>query len=154
MNKVLLMGRLVKDPEIRYTRGEPSIAVCRYHLAVERRYKKQGEQDADFIICLSFGKSAEWAEKYLKKGTKICVVGRLQVRGWSDADGSKRWSTEVIVEETYFGTSKNEAAKPFCDSKIPDQADGKAVAEKIGNADDAEGFVPVDESIEEDDLPF
>ena len=135
MNKVLLMGRLAKDPEIRYSRGEPSIAVCRYHLAVERRYKKQGEQDADFIICLSFGKSAEWAEKYLKKGMKISVVGRLQVRSWSGGDGSKRWSTEVIVEETYF-------------------AEGKAAGEKKGAAEDAEGFVPIDESIEDDDLPF
>ena len=135
MNKVLLMGRLVKDPEIKYSRGEPSVAICSYHLAVERRFKKQGEQDVDYIKCLSFGKSAEWAEKYLKKGIKISVVGRLQVRSWTGGDGSKRWSTEVIVEETYF-------------------AEGKAVAEKIGNADDAEGFVPVDESIEDDDLPF
>jgi single-strand DNA-binding protein len=133
MNKVFLMGRLVKDPEIRYSRSEPSVAVCSYHLAVERRFKKQGEQDVDYIKCLSFGKSAEWAEKYLKKGTKICVIGRLQVRGWSDNDGSKRWSTEVIVEETYF-------------------AEGKAAAEKR-DAEEA-GFMAIDESIEDDELPF
>lgn len=133
MNRVLLMGRLVKDPEIRYTRGEPSVAVCSYHLAVERRYKKQGEQDVDYIKCLSFGKSAEWAEKYLKKGTKICVIGRLQVRSWTDNDGSKRWSTEVIVEETYF-------------------AEGKAAGEKKG--EEAEGFMVINESVEDDNLPF
>ncbi len=135
MNKVLLMGRLVKDPEVRYSRDEPSVAVCRYHLAVERRFKKHGEENADFIICLCFGKSAEWSEKYLKKGIKISVVGRLQVRSWTDNDGSKRWSTEVVVEETYF-------------------AEGKVAAEKKGDAEDAEGFIPIDESIEDDDLPF
>lgn len=109
MNKVILLGRLTKDPEVRYTQGNSPMMVARYTLAVNRRFKKQGESEADFISCVSFGKNAEFAEKYLNKGRQIGVVGRLQVSAWEDNSGKRRWSTDVVVEEHYFADSKTES---------------------------------------------
>lgn len=109
MNKVILLGRLTKDPEIRYTQGNSPMMVARYTLAVNRRFKKQGESEADFINCVAFGKNAEFAEKYLNRGRQIGVVGRLQVSAWEDSSGKRRWSTDVIVEEHYFADSKTES---------------------------------------------
>ena len=106
MNKVILMGRLARDPEVRYSQGAEPLAVARYTLAVNRRFKSQGEQDADFIGCVAFGKAGEFAEKYFKKGQMVSIVGRLQVRSWDDNEGKKRWSTDVVVEEQYFAESK------------------------------------------------
>ena len=111
MNKVILMGRLVKEPEVRYSQGAEPIAVARYTLAVNRRFKRQGDQDADFINCVAFGKAGEFAEKYFKKGQMVSVVGRLQVRRWDDNEGKKRWSTDVIVEEQYFAEGKHDSEK-------------------------------------------
>ena len=87
MNKVILMGRLVRDPEVRYSQGAEPLAVARYTLAVNRRFKRQGEQDADFIGCVAFGKAGEFAEKYFKKGQMVSIIGRLQVRSWDDNEG-------------------------------------------------------------------
>ena len=109
MNKVILLGRLTKDPEVRYTSGNSPMMVARYTLAVNRRFKKQGESEADFISCVSFGKNAEFAEKYLNRGRQIGVVGRLQVSAWEDSSGKRRWSTDVVVEEHYFADSKTES---------------------------------------------
>ncbi len=106
MNKVLLMGRLTRDPELNYTNASESTAICRYSIAVNKRFKRDGEHDADFINCVVFGKPAEFAEKYFNKGQMISVVGRLQVRNWEDKDGNKRVSTDVVVEEQYFAESK------------------------------------------------
>lgn len=111
MNKVILMGRLVKEPEVRYSQGAEPIAVARYTLAVNRRFKRQGEPEADFINCVAFGKTGEFAEKYFKKGQMVSVVGRLQVRSWEDNEGKKRWSTDVIVEEQYFAEGKHDSEK-------------------------------------------
>ena len=111
MNKVILMGRLVRDPEVRYSQGAEPLAVARYTLAVNRRFKRQGEQDADFIGCVAFGKAGEFAEKYFKKGQMVSIIGRLQVRSW-DKDGEKRWTTEVIIEEQYFAEGKTAQSKP------------------------------------------
>lgn len=139
MNKVILMGRLTKDPEVRYTQSGEPMAIARYTLAVNKRFKKQGEADADFIPCVAFGKQGEFAEKYLAKGRQIAVIGRLQVRNWEDNEGKKRTTTEIVVEEHYFAESKNEKAdKP--QSKKQDS--------------DAEGFYPIDDSVEDEDLPF
>ena len=102
MNKVILMGRLTKDPEVRYSHGNEPVAVAMYTLAVNRRFKRQGEQDADFIGCVAFGKAGEFAEKYFKKGQLVSIVGRLQVRSWDDNEGKKRYATDVVVEEQYF----------------------------------------------------
>lgn len=106
MNKVVLMGRLTKDPEVRYTQGGEPTAIARYTLAVNKRFKRAGEADADFIGCVAFGKAGEFAEKYLRKGQMIGVIGRLQVRSWDDQNGQKRWATDVVIEEQYFAESK------------------------------------------------
>ena len=103
MNKVSLMGRLTKDPDVRYSQGENSICIARYNLAVDRRGK---EKEADFISCVAFGKSGEFAEKYLKKGMKIAVSGRIQT-GSYEKDGKKVYTTDVVVEEHYFCESKS-----------------------------------------------
>lgn len=102
MNKIILIGRLTKDPELTYTNGAEPFAIAKYTLAVARKYKKQGEVDADFINCVAFGKTGEFAEKYLEKGKMISITGRLQVKSYEDKDGIKKWSTDVIVEEHFF----------------------------------------------------
>lgn len=107
MNKVMLMGRLTKDPEVRYTGGE-SMAVARYTLAVNRRYKKNSDKEADFISCVTFGRSAEFAEKYLRKGMKIAVIGRISTGSYKDKDGNTRYTTDIIVDEHEFAESKGE----------------------------------------------
>lgn len=107
MNKVNLIGRLVADPEIRYSQGEKSTCVARYRLAVDRRFKREGEQDADFISCVAFGKQGEFAEKYFKKGTKIAITGRIQTGSYTNKDGQKVYTTDVMVEEQEFAESKN-----------------------------------------------
>ena len=107
MNKVILMGRLTQNPEVRYTQAAEPLAVARYTLAVNKRFKRQGEADADFINCISFGKAAEFAERYFKKGQMVSVIGRLQVRSWDDQSGQKRWTTEVVIEEQYFADRKS-----------------------------------------------
>ena len=111
MNKVILLGRLTKDVEMRYTSGKEPLAVASFTLAVNRRFKTQDGQTADFINCVAFGKTAEFAERYFAKGQQVSVVGRLQVRSWEDNDGKKRWSTDVVVEEQYFADSKKEKAE-------------------------------------------
>lgn len=156
MNKVILMGRLVKDPEVRYSQGAEPMAVARYTLAVNRRFKRQGEQDADFIGCVAFGKTGEFAERYFRKGQMVSVIGRLQVRSWDDQNGQKHWSTDVVVEEQYFAESKSNFEQrsatmdmnpmPAQNSYQPQQSNASQPAN--------EGFYPIDESIEDDDLPF
>lgn len=106
MNKVILMGRLTRDPEIRYSQSENSMAIARFTLAVDRRFKRQGEADADFISCIAFGKSAEHAEKYYRQGLKIAVTGRIQTGSYTNKDGQKVYTTDVIVEESEFAESK------------------------------------------------
>ena len=106
MNKVILLGRLTRDPDIRYTQGAEPMAIARYTLAVDRRIKREGEAAADFISCVAFGKLAEVAEKYLHKGTKIIITGRLQTGSYTDRDGRKVYTTEVIVEDQGFAESK------------------------------------------------
>lgn len=107
MNKVELLGRLTRDPEIRYSQGEKNMCIARYTLAVDRRFKKDGEQSADFIQCVAFGKMAEFVEKWFKQGTKIAVIGRIQTGSYTNKDGQKVYTTEVVVEEQEFAESKN-----------------------------------------------
>lgn len=106
MNKVILMGRLTANPEVRYTEGENSMAIARYTLAVDRRFKKEGDTTADFIRCTVFAKGAEFAEKYLHKGTKITVAGRIQTGSYENAEGQKIYTTDIVVEEQEFAESK------------------------------------------------
>lgn len=132
MNKVILMGRLTRDPEVRYTQGDEPVAIARYNLAVDRKYKKEGEQTADFIPCVAFGKNGQFVEKYLTKGMKIAISGRLQTGSYTNKDGNKVYTTDVVVEEHFFAESKS-------DSKPQPEPDA--------------GFVAVPDGIE-NDLPF
>lgn len=165
MNKVILMGRLVRDPEVRYSQGAEPLAIARYTLAVNRRMKQNGEQDADFINCVAFGKSGEFAEKYFKKGQMISVIGRLQVSSWTDDNNKRHWKTEVFIEEQYFAESKGCTPKKdgdteggFAKQSAEQAAEGRQTAQNNaapaqgGQAPD--GFYPTDENIEDDDLPF
>lgn len=147
MNKVILMGRLVRDPEVKYSQGSTPVAIARYTLAVSRRFKRDGEPEADFISCVALGKSGEFVEKFFKKGQMVSVVGRLQVRSWDDNDGTKRWSTEVVTEEHYFAESKNSNAN----MNNPSSSQSKAAQTPHSEAID--GFIPMP-NVEDDDLPF
>ena len=138
MNKVILMGRLTRSPEVRYSQGAEPVAVARYTLAVNRRFKRKDEPEADFIPCVALGKSGEFAEKHFRKGQLVGVIGRLQVRSWEDKEGKKHWTTEVIIEAQHFAESKN----------------SNAAAPKEGGQAPADGFYPIDESVEDEDLPF
>ena len=112
MNKVILMGRLTKDPDMR---GEGTSLVARYTLAVDRRFAKDGEQQADFINCVAFSKGAEFVEKYLKKGTKVVVTGRIQTGSYTNKDGVKIYTTDVIAEDHEFAESKKTEEQPAAD---------------------------------------
>ena len=110
MNKVILMGRLTRDPDVRYSQAAEPLAIARYTLAVDRRFQRKdntgNEQTADFISCMAFGKNGEFAEKYLKQGTKIAIIGRIQTGSYTNKDGNKVYTTEVVVEEQEFAESK------------------------------------------------
>lgn len=107
MNKAILMGRLTRDPIMRYSQGDASTAVARFTLAVDRRFKKAGDnQDADFIGCVAFGKTAEFVEKYFRQGMKMAAVGRIQTGSYTNNEGQKVYTTDVVVEEVEFAESK------------------------------------------------
>lgn len=109
MNKVILVGRLTRDPEVRYTQGENQTAIARYTLAVDRRFKRDGEPTADFINCVVFGKSAEFAEKYFRQGLRVAISGRITTGSYTNKDGIKVYTTEVTVEDQEFAESKAES---------------------------------------------
>lgn len=109
MNKVILMGRLTRDPEVRYTQGDNASAVARFSIAIDRRFKKDGEQTADFISCVAFGKTGEFIEKYGRQGTKFVVEGRIQTGSYTNKDGQKVYTTDVVVEQVEFAESKASA---------------------------------------------
>ncbi|MCQ2500668.1 MAG: single-stranded DNA-binding protein [Lachnospiraceae bacterium] len=113
MNKVILMGRLTREPDVRYSAGENATAVARYTLAVDRRFARRdggNEQTADFIGCVAFGRQAEFAEKYLHQGTKIAITGRIQTGSYTNREGQRVYTTDVVVEEQEFAESKNASA--------------------------------------------
>ena len=109
MNKVIEIGRLTKDPEIRYSQGANTTCIARYTLAVDRKFKQEGQPTADFINCIAFGKLGEFAEKYLHKGVKIAVTGRIQTGSYTNKDGQKVYTTDVVVEEQEFCESKSQS---------------------------------------------
>lgn len=135
MNKAILMGRLTRDPEIRYSQGAEAMAIANYTLAVSRRKSRKvqdNQPDADFISCVAFGKSAEFAEKYFHKGIKIVVTGRIQTRNYTNKEGNKVYVTEVIIDEQEFAESKNSEAKeaaPASEEGFMDIPDG--IAEEL-----------------------
>ena len=139
MNKAILMGRLTRDPDVRYSQGENPMAIARYTLAVDRRFKRDGEQNADFINCLAFGRSAEFAEKYFKQGTKIAVSGRIQTGSYTNREGVKVYTTEVVIEEQEFAESKNRGASQ------PSTPQPSTAA--------SDGFMNIPDGLE-DELPF
>ncbi len=125
MNKVILMGRLTRDPEVRYSQGENAMAIARYTLAVDRRFNRNNdEQTADFINCVAFGKAGEFAEKYFRKGLKIAVTGRIQTGSYTNKDGVKVYTTDVIVEEQEFAESKNSSGNSNSNDPAPASGDG------------------------------
>ena len=143
MNKVILMGRLTRDPEVRYGTGENSTAVARYTIAVDRRFKRDGEQSADFISCVTFGRNAEFAEKYLRQGTKIVLTGRIQTGGYTNRDGQKVYTTDIVVEEQEFAESKSAAGN----------GDQGNYIRPSSSASDVDGFMNIPDGID-DRLPF
>ena len=150
MNKVILMGRLTRDPDIRYSQGENSSAVARYTLAVDRRFVRRDNPDAqtaDFISCVAFGKSAEFAENYLHKGTKIVATGRIQTGSYTNKEGQKIYTTDVVIEEQEFAESKNASGAPAGGSF----GGGAPAAEAPQAAGD--GFMNIPDGIDEE-LPF
>ncbi|MCM1083322.1 MAG: single-stranded DNA-binding protein [Clostridium sp.] len=135
MNKVILMGRLTRDPEIRYTQGAEPLAIARWTLAVDRRFRRDAagnDQTADFIPCLAFGKQAEFAEKYFRQGIKIVVAGRIQTGSYTNKEGRKVYTTEIVIEEMDFAESKKMSEN---------------------QQDNGTEFIPIPEGIE-NDLPF
>ena len=137
MNKVVLIGRLVSDPETRYTQGENPTAIARYRLAVDRRFNREGETKADFINCVAFGKQGEFAEKHIHKGMKIAVVGRIQTGSYTNKDGVKVYTADVVCEEHYFCESKSSSGS------------GTAPSQQNGSND----FMDIPDGME-DELPF
>lgn len=138
------MGRLTADPDVRYSQGENPTAVAKYTLAVDRRFKRDGEPTADFIRCVVFGKPAEFTEKYFRKGTKICISGRIQTGSYTNRDGQKVYTTDVIVEEQDFAESKAASAQ---NNNI------QAGPSPYGPAD-SDGFMNIPDGIDDDELPF
>lgn len=136
MNKVILLGRLTRDPDIKTTQADEPRTIARYTVAVDRRFKKDGQQNADFVSCVAFGKQGEFADKYLKQGTKIALTGRIQTGSYTDKNGNKVYTTDVVVEEQEFAESKKQDTQ---------QDEQPAVSN--------DGFMNVPDGIEAD-LPF
>ena len=150
MNKVILMGRLTRDPEVRYSQGDSSMAIARYTLAVDRRFRRNndGEQTADFIGCVVFGKGAEFAESYFRQGLKVVVTGRIQTGSYTNKDGQKVYTTDVVVEDQEFAESK--AMSDACAGGFRQSAPTPAPAPVSYEGD---GFMNIPDGIDEE-LPF
>ena len=150
MNKVILMGRLTRDPEVRYSQGERAMAIARYTLAVDRRGRRSGGDDgaqtADFITCVAFDRAGEFAEKYFHQGTKVVVTGRIQTGSYTNRDGQKVYTTEVIVEDQEFAESKNAAGGNEGGYR---RAERPAPSSAIGD-----GFMNIPDGVEDEGLPF
>ena len=154
MNKVILMGRLTRDPEVRYTQGENQMAIARYTLAVDRRFNRGNDENtADFISCVAFGKSGEFAEKYLRKGTKIAVTGRIQTGSYTNKDGVKVYTTEVVVEEQEFAESKNNNSEGGYGNNSYGGGFGGGNSQPAAPMAAGDGFMNIPDGIDEE-LPF
>nr|WP_317378319.1 single-stranded DNA-binding protein [uncultured Faecalimonas sp.] len=148
MNKVILMGRLTRDPEVRYSQGDSATAVARYTLAVDRRFKRDGEATADFINCVVFGKSAEFAERYFRQGLKVVVSGRIQTGSYTNRDGVKVYTTDVVVEDQEFAESKAASESSMGSYRQASPSPSPAPSADIGD-----GFMNIPDGIDEE-LPF
>lgn len=145
MNRVILMGRLTRDPEVRYTSGENSMAVARYTLAIDRAIKKQGEQSADFINCVAFSKAAEFAEKYFRQGMRVLVSGRIQTGSYTNKEGQKVYTTEVIIDTQEFADSKgaSDGSSSYQASTRPSPSSAST-----------DGFMNIPDGVDDEGLPF
>ena len=161
MNKVILMGRLTRDPEVRYSQGDNATAVARYTLAVDRRFRRDGEPTADFIPCVIFGRSAEFAEKYFHQGMRVSISGRIQTGSYTNKDGQKVYTTDVVVEEQDFAESKA-AASSYTGGyqqqggyqSAPEPQAAPAPTNRPAPSEAvSDGFMTIPEGIEEE-LPF
>ena len=148
MNKVILMGRLTRDPEVRYSQGDNATAIARFTLAVDRRIKRDNEASVDYINCVSFGRSAEFAEKYFHKGTKIVIVGRIQTGSYTNKDGQKVYTTDIVIEEQDFAESK--AASQQNNSGNAQNASNNQQAQQPKPQTSPDGFMSTDD----EGLPF
>ena len=144
MNKVILVGRLTRDPEVRYTQGENPMAIARYTLAVDRRFRRDGEPTADFINCVVFGKSAEFTEKYFRQGLRVAISGRITTGSYTNRDGQKVYTTDIVVEEQEFAESKAE-------SESNKTSNNHTQSSSQGTSND--GFLNVPDGIDAE-LPF
>jgi len=160
VNKVILMGRLTRDPEVRYTNGDNQMCIARYTLAVDRRFNRGNDNDsADFIHCVAFGKAGEFVERYLKKGTKIAVTGRIQTGSYTNRDGAKVYTTEVVVEDQEFAESRNASSGSSAPSSAaPSQTAARSnERQKTGKQEykqeTMDGFMNIPDGIDEE-LPF
>ena len=153
MNKVILMGRLTRNPEVRYSAGDSSMAIARYTLAVDRRFARRGEDNngatADFISCVAFGRSAEFAEKYFHQGLKVVVTGRIQTGSYVNKDGQKVYTTDVVVEDQEFAESKNASAQTQNAGGFYRQ---ESRPQPSAAVDD--GFMNIPDGVEDEGLPF
>ena len=147
MNKVILMGRLTRDPDVRYSQGDSPMAIARYTLAVDRRFRRDNDQQtADFISCVAFGRNGEFAEKYLHQGTKIVAEGRIQTGSYTNKDGNKVYITEVVVENQEFAESKASASN--------NEGGFQPQAQSAPTAPAGDGFMNIPDGVEDVGLPF
>ena len=153
MNKVILMGRLTRDPDVRYSNGEQATAVARFTLAVDRRVaRRDGEQTADFIGCVAFGRTAEFVEKYFRQGMRMVISGRIQTGSYTNRDGQKVYTTDVVVEEVEFAESKASQERSGASAGMPTTA-GTTPGGAAGLTTDKDGFMNIPDGIDEE-LPF
>ena len=148
MNKVVLVGRLTRDPEVRYSQGDNATAVARYTLAVDRRFRRDGEPTADFIPCVIFGRSAEFAEKYFRQGMRVLVSGRIQTGSYTNRDGQKVYTTDIVVDDQEFADSKNSAGGNG-DNGGYQPTSRSAPTSAVGD-----GFMNIPDGVEDEGLPF
>lgn len=150
MNKVILMGRLTRDPEVRYSQGEKPMAIARYTLAVDRRFNRNGDDaSADFISCIAFGRSGEFAEKYFRKGIKVVITGRIQTGSYTNKDGNTVYTTDVVVEDQEFAESKNASG-----NNIEGNSNGTGMDKPDASfPESGDGFMNIPDGLDED-LPF
>ena len=168
MNRVILMGRLTRDPEVRYSNGERSMAITRYTLAVDRRGRRSQngdqQQTADFIPCVAFDKAGEFAEKYFRQGLRVCVSGRIQTGSYTNRDGQKVYTTEVLVDDQEFADSKKEGAASGQRNENGYGSEGSGYRDRDGkyhdgygsydSQKDRDGFMNIPDGVEDEGLPF
>jgi len=159
MNKVVLMGRLTRDPEVRYSQGENALAIARYTLAVDRRFKRDGEQTADFINCVVFGKSAEFTERYFRQGMRVVVCGRIQTGSYVNKDGQKVYTTDIIVDDQEFADSKGQGGDNSGFGGGNSYGGGNRGGYQQGtrpapSSAIGDGFMNIPDGVEDEGLPF